>query len=92
MTYVTKGQRVRVSALFAYPTALAGAGLKFGAKLREFDGVVRHVRGDHPVTPTKIRAWIEPDAPVDGATVEYCDKCGVNEIVVDPGSIVAVLP
>jgi hypothetical protein len=41
--------------------------LKFGADLQEVSGVVTHIRGDHPTSPTKVMLTVRQD---DGTEVE----------------------
>lgn len=79
--FLQKGDRVHARWLHAKTdlSSLAGMNFKFEATDREVVGIVRHIRGDHPTNPTSIRVWIEPDA-------------GGDEVVVDPGHIIAVLP
>ena len=65
MTEITlrKGTRVRAVWPEARPTSLAGVQMKFGATSREVTGVVEHLRGDHPTSPSpdSIRLLVRPD-------------------------------
>ncbi len=59
---VGKGDRVRARWFEADPKAsLAGMQLKFSTSAREVVGVVKHIRGDKPVAPTKVAVAILPD-------------------------------
>jgi hypothetical protein len=53
---VVKGTRVLVSRLVvpSLHFSLAGAQMKFSARKEEFEGIVTHIRGDHPTEPKKI--------------------------------------
>lgn len=83
-TWITKGDRIVARWYAAHPASLAGAQTKTAATERVVEGVVRHVRGDHPTDPTSVRLFIET---ADG---ERCERCGVNETIVDPEHVVSV--
>jgi hypothetical protein len=59
--FVDKGMRVRAEWFDTKPVALAGAQMKLGATLRQVEGTVTHVWGDHPTKPTKVTVAIQPD-------------------------------
>jgi len=62
---LTKGMRVRAEWLEAQPVgavSLAGVQTKVGATLRVVEGVVTHIRGNHPTAPTSVGVWIKTDA------------------------------
>lgn len=59
--FLTKGMRVRAEWFDTHIAGLAGAQLKFGATKRFVEGVVTHVRGDHPTNPTEVRVTVKPD-------------------------------
>lgn len=80
MTELRKGMRVRAEWLDAAPLgsfSLAGVQPKVSATAHTVEGVVTHIRGDHPTDPTSVGVWIQPD---DG-----------DEVTVPLGAIVAVL-
>lgn len=77
---LTKGMRVRAEWLEARPVgkvSLSGAQRKIGATKKIVDGVVTHIRGNHPVMPTSVGVWIRTD--------------GGHEVITDSHNIVAVL-
>lgn len=77
---LTKGMRVRAEWLEAQPVgavSLAGVQTKVGASLKAVEGVVTHIRGNHPTAPTSIGVWLKTDAG--------------EEVVTDARNIVAVL-
>lgn len=74
--FLTKGMRVRAEWFDTHVAGLPGAQIKFGATKRLVEGVVTHVRGDHPTHPTEVRVWVKRD---EG-----------DEVVVKPEWIVAV--
>lgn len=77
MSNIKKGDRVRAEWLTANGASLAGMQPKFGATATVVEGVVTHIRGDHPTEPTTIRIWVQPD---EGP-----------EVMVDPKHIVGVI-
>lgn len=93
---VVKGTKVKVSRLKVSdkPKALAGNNLKFGAKQEDFEGVVRHIRGNHPINPTSIRLWVEPvsgDTSSSAEDIEFCERCGCNEVgLVNPDHVTVI--
>ena len=81
-----KGDLVRLSKLKVRPAALAGVQLKFEGYYVGIEGVVAHVRGDHPTAPTTAGVWLrdderfKSDPHVDPALRVTCEKCGKVEI------------
>jgi hypothetical protein len=73
---ISKGMRVRAEWIDTKLVALAGVQMKAEGTRRFVEGVVTHVRGDHPTNPTKIGIWVQPD---EG-----------DEVVVNPEWIVGV--
>lgn len=59
--FLTKGMRVRARWLDSRLVALSGMQMKAEATPTEVEGVVTHVRGDHPTNPTEVRVWVQPD-------------------------------
>lgn len=66
MTELKKGMRVRAEWFAdARPAHLAGVQAKLSATLRVVEGVVTHIRGDHPTSPTSpttVGVWVMTDA------------------------------
>ena len=62
-TYIRKGSRVRAQwfAVQDPPASLSGMQMKVGVTERVVIGVITHVRGDHPITPTVIDIHVQPD-------------------------------
>jgi hypothetical protein len=57
--YIYKGDKVRAQWFAADLSAsLAGAQTKVSATLMHAEGVVTHIRGDHPTDPTSVAVWI----------------------------------
>lgn len=56
-----------------------GSQMKVKAQQFRVQGVVKHIRGDHPTHPTSIRLYVEPDG-------------GGEEVEVNPSSVVEVRP
>lgn len=84
--FVEKGMRVRAQVMSVNPnTCLAGMQMKVGMSVREFVGVIRHVRTDSLDNPT--RWWVYLETPA-GAS---CAKCGVNETEVNANNILEIL-
>lgn len=80
--FVTKGTRLRFRVFHARPlgyVSLAGVQTKTSGQFVEREGVVTHVRGDHPTHPTSIRLWLRLG---DGTEVGP----------IDPAIVVAVIP
>ena len=66
--------------------------MKVGAKPRAVIGVVRHVRGDHPVKPVEVRFYVDPDAAWDGPTVTpHGCVCGHPHIEINPKHVTGIL-
>jgi hypothetical protein len=83
---IRKGMRIRARWFDATRASLAGMQAKVGARLIEVQGVVRHVRGDHPTAPTTVGVFVETE---DGRG-EVCDACGVRKVAVDLRHVVEV--
>ncbi len=81
MAYITKGVRVRYEFFRAYPTCLAGAQMKMGAKMISGEGIVTGVYGDAPVNPTKICFRVQPDGGGDEIDVP---EGGIKAIIEEP--------
>ena len=58
---ITKGNRIRWRIQRVYLPCLSGAQFKMGVDVSDHSGIVRHVRGDHPVKPTKTVLYVDPD-------------------------------
>ena len=86
MTTITKGMRIRARWFEPYRPSLAGDWPKTAARGREVEGIVCHVRGDHPTAPTQVRLFI--DAPGGDETPPGC-TCGPH-VGVDPAHVVEV--
>lgn len=62
--WITKGTRIRYRVFRAQPIgtwSLAGVQSKLTGSFVEEEGVVTHVRGDHPTHPTEVRLWVRLD-------------------------------
>jgi len=95
VTYITKGTTVRVTRLLLQPIgtySLSGSQMKLAARSQTFEGIVRHVRGNHPTAPTSTALWVEPTSEEwvsDWEGAAFCEKCGVWEIgSINPESVV----
>lgn len=77
---VTKGTRVHVDMYRTNKAALSGSQMKFGATRHQFEGTIRHIRGDHPTEPKRIAFWVEPDSDAEKHGAQMCEKCGVLEV------------
>jgi len=86
---INKGTRIRARWFRAQmnpPASLAGMQMKLGCTEVEVSGVVRHVRCDDPVKPTRYQFFIDPDPEVQGVPtvkLEGC-TCGREHVQVDP--------
>lgn len=82
---VLKGDRIRASWMAAHITCLAGVQTKFGATVKTVTGTVRHIRVDHPVAPTEMRLFIDPDEGYDGPYLNPpgC-TCGTKHVEIRP--------
>jgi len=92
--YITKGTRIRAHWFQVNdpPSSLAGMQMKFGVTERVVTGVVRHVRGDHPVTPTEVRFYIDPESPWDGATITpHGCTCGHSHVEINPKHVTGIV-
>lgn len=76
--YVQAGSRIRYEFFDAYPTCLAGAQMKLGARLVSGTGVVMALMGDHPEKPTRKWARVKPD---DGGPDLDVPQGGICEIL-----------
>lgn len=56
---------------------LSGSRLKVKAHRYEVRGVVKHIRGDHPIRPTSIRLFVEPDG---GGDLVLVNPANVKEL------------
>ncbi len=93
--FVGKGARVRVHFFQANPgAALTGNQVKFSCALVDFTGVIRHFRGDKPVEPTVIKAYIDPDPGETYTGPRYrpegC-RCVGEHVEIDPKHIIELL-
>jgi len=75
MNWLQKGDRVKAVWFQATDGVVAGMQPKVCAVQRTVIGVITHIRGDHPVTPTQIRLWVKPDG-------------GGEDVIVDPAHVV----
>ena len=74
---LVKNQRVRLEVCQIKEPgdwSLAGVQSKLLAETFVVEGVVTHIRGDHPTKPTQVKVWVLQD---DG-----------QELVIEAGSIV----
>jgi hypothetical protein len=71
MIWVAKGDHVAARWLGQTSGALGGSQIKVAAVECRVRGIVTHVRGNHPISPTSIRVWVRPDE-------------GGDEVVIDP--------
>ena len=79
--HLTKGMRVQAEVWTAKPpgtVSLAGVQPKLAATRRVVEGVVTHIRGDHPTHAVRVGIWVETD---EG-----------EEVVIRPENILDVLP
>lgn len=86
MTTINKGDTIAATWLDARFVGLAGVQMKLGAQWREVSGIVRHVRGDHPTSPTTVRLYVDAEG---GTVTPYGCTCGPH-IEVDPKHVTAV--
>jgi hypothetical protein len=89
-----KGDRVRAQWFATHLTSLAGVQMKFGATIKDVVGTVRHIRGDHPIHPTEVRVYLDPDldSTYDGPKVDLVDcTCGHPHVELKPAHIIEVL-
>lgn len=68
---VVKGTRIKAQWWDTKLVPLAGATMKTQASLVEVVGIVRHIRGNHPTTPTQIELHVELD---NGDIVQFDPK------------------
>lgn len=69
MQLPNKGDHIRAKWFVAKPLgtySIAGAQPKVVGDFIEVSGVVRHVRGNDPVSPTVVRVFIDPDGEWTG--------------------------
>lgn len=65
--YLTKGTKIRAKWFAAKPPgtySLSGFQMKFVGSFVEVVGTIRHLRGDDPVAPRKVKLFIEPEGEV----------------------------
>ena len=81
-----KGDRIRAEWMEARPIgewSLAGVQPKLNAVHRVVEGVITHIRGDHPTNPTSIGVWVKTDdgreVVVDGRHVVAAPDAGSKE-------------
>lgn len=84
--FVRKGDWIRAQWLRATDACLAGCMPKVGAEGIDVSGIVRHVRGDHPTTPTTVRLYVDPDDGQGTVTPPGC-TCGPH-VEVNPDHVV----
>ena len=68
--YIAKGMRIRAQWLEQTDGVVAGAQMKICAESRSITGTITHVRGNHPIEPTSIRIWVQPDDGSDEVVIE----------------------
>lgn len=61
MEIIKKGDWVLAEWFEPNESCLSGSQLKFAVRHKYVNGIVRHIRGNHPTQPTSIRLFIEPD-------------------------------
>lgn|SRR6478609_1558476 len=91
---MNKGDRIRASWFEAKTSgfSLAGAQTKFPAVRHELTGIVRHIRGDHPISPTSIRVYVDPDGDWKGSTINLIGcKCGHPHVELKPEWILGIV-
>lgn len=92
-TYIKKGDHITARWFGGVaPVALAGMQLKFQATQFVVSGVIKHVRGDHPTSPTQIRLYIDPEDDDSGAprTRPPGCTCEKDHVAVNPDHVVAL--
>jgi hypothetical protein len=92
-TSVNKGDRIEARWFGrGQAVSLAGMQMKFQASELSVRGIVKHLRGDDPVTPTTIRLYVDPDDSWSGPTVRpHGCSCSREHVEVDPAHVVRVL-
>lgn len=68
---IKKGTKVLVRRMNAELVSLSGMQMKTGVTIEEFEGVVTHIYGDHPTTPTKVTLVVKKG---EGTEVEVDQK------------------
>lgn len=69
--YLKKGDHVRARWFGdGKAVALAGVQMKFQVSEKTVEGTVTHIRGDHPVNPTKVEIWVQPDSGGDEVVIK----------------------
>lgn len=60
---IVKGSRIRAQWFQANnpPSSVAGMQMKLGVTEKTVEGVVTHIYGDHPITPTRYEVVVQPD-------------------------------
>jgi hypothetical protein len=84
---INKGTRIKAQWFNVKPSSLTGMQLKFSGKQYFISGIVRHVRVDDLINPTKYYLYVESDNKDEGV---FCEKCKVNEVFVDPKHVIEV--
>jgi len=58
-----KGSRVKARWFQANDplSSLAGMQMKLGVTEQAVEGVVTHIRADHPINPSRYGVWVQPD-------------------------------
>jgi len=66
--------------------------MKVAANQFTLTGIVRHIRVDHPINPTMMRVYVDPDGNWKGqlTQVSRC-SCGHAHVELDPAWIQEVL-
>lgn len=59
--FLEKGMRIRAVWFEDDGGVLSGSQVKISAKEVVVEGVVTHIRGDHPTRPTSVRVWVLQD-------------------------------
>jgi hypothetical protein len=87
-----KGSRIRANWFKASLACLAGAQMKVGATGVEVVGVIRHIRGDHPTNPTRIRYFIDPEGEFKGEMTDLVGcACGYRHVEINPAWVSEIL-
>lgn len=93
MDYVKNGDRIEARWFGdCKPAALAGMQMKVQATEMAVTGTIKHVRGDHPVSPKVIRLYVDPEPTWSGVTVKPVGcTCDHEHVEVDPDHVIRVL-
>lgn len=88
-TEIKKGDRIQARWFQATKASLAGVQPKVGVAEVVVTGVVKHVRGDHPTSPTIIRFYVDPDGDCNEPRVQaYGCTCSGGHVEVNPAHVV----